>query len=288
MNLLDYKHDKYSSTGNDGIVEKIFQILDINDGLFVEFGAWDGVKGSNCRKLFEEGWSGIFIEPQQDRFLTLKKNYLDHDNIICLSDAINNTNSKFDDVIRQHIDRDIDFCSIDIDGLDLEVFETFSEFMPKVVCIEGGQMVEPFCHRLPNDISSHNIQQGLKVIASSFEEKGYKLLCSYQDCFFVKDEYFHLFDVSEDIMEHYLNGLHALHRRLPWIQYTIRGFNISNKIIDYVLQKSDYRSYGYNNRKVWAKEKEKEALEAIEFLRTKYEEQRRRDLEVKKEREMEK
>jgi len=287
MNLLDYKYDKYSSTGNDGIVEKIFHILNIKEGLFVEFGAWDGIKGSNCRKLFEEGWSGIFIEPEKDRFLALKNNYSDHDNIVCLNDAINDTHSKFDDVIRNHVNREIDFCSIDIDGLDLEVFETFSEFMPKVICIEGGQMVEPFYHRLPGEISRHNIQQSLKVITSVFEEKGYKLLCSYQDCFFIKSEYFNSFDVSEDIMEHYLNGLYALHRRLPWIQHILKGFNLSNKIIDYILQKSDYRSYGYNNRKLWAKEKQKEALEAVDFLRGKYEEQKRRDLEVKKEREME-
>ena len=27
MNLLENKYDKYSSTGNDGIIEKIFDIL---------------------------------------------------------------------------------------------------------------------------------------------------------------------------------------------------------------------------------------------------------------------
>jgi len=89
-------------------------------------------------------------------------------------------------------------------------------------------------------------------------------------------------------MEHYLNGLEALHRRLPWIQYIIKQFNIKNKLIDYILQKSDYKSYGYHNRKLWAKDKKEEAKDAIDFLREKYEEQKRRDFEIRKEREMEK
>ena len=29
MNLFDYKYDKYTTTGNDGIIEKIFQIFSV-------------------------------------------------------------------------------------------------------------------------------------------------------------------------------------------------------------------------------------------------------------------
>ena len=190
MNLLDFRYDKYSSTGNDGIIEKIFETLDLKKGLFVEFGAWDGIKGSNCRQLFEKGWDGVFIEADTSRYTQLEMNYKGFDNIVCLNSIVGQGPKSFDNLVADHISENIDFCSIDIDGLDLEIFETFEKFMPTVVCIEGGQMVDPNHERLPMHIASRNIQQSLKVMKDSFEQRGYKLLCSYQDSFFIKNEFF--------------------------------------------------------------------------------------------------
>ena len=84
INLLDYRSDVNSTIGNDGIIEYIFDRLQIDKGLFVEFGAWDGVKNSNCKKLFDSGWEGIFIEPDRERYGELKHNYRKNDDIICL------------------------------------------------------------------------------------------------------------------------------------------------------------------------------------------------------------
>ena len=99
MNLLDFRYDKYTTTGNDGIIEKIFNILNIKNGHFVEFGAWDGIKGSNCRKLYEDGWSGIFIEPEEDRFVNLKANYKDDKNIVCIKSVVDRDKNRFDDLV---------------------------------------------------------------------------------------------------------------------------------------------------------------------------------------------
>ena len=158
MNLLDFKFDSYSTTGNDGIIEKIFEILNIKNGLFVEFGAWDGIKGSNCRKLWEEGWNGIFIEADPNKYDSLEKNYKDQEKIKCIKSVVDFHNNLFDDIVKSHVDDKIDFCSIDIDGLDVEVFETFKDFLPTVVCIEGGQMLDVAHERLPPEICQHNIQ----------------------------------------------------------------------------------------------------------------------------------
>ena len=242
MNLLNYKFDKYTTTGNDGIIEKIFDIIQIQNGFFVEFGAWDGIKGSNCRKLFEEGWSGIFIEAEKDRYLNLSENYKQHK---------------------------IDFCSIDIDGLDLEIFETFKNHMPTVVCIEGGQMLEPNFPRLSESVAKNNIQQSLEVMVESFKNRGYKVLCSYQDTFFIKEQYAHLFQTPNNLMELYLDGLYTHHRRIPWIQFILRQSGINNRIINYILQKTNYNKYGYNQRKLWAKEEKEVTLDIISSLKNK-------------------
>ena len=81
---------------------------------------------------------------------------------------------------------EVDFCSIDIDGLDLDVFEAIKKNLPKVVCIEGGQMLDPMAGRVSPQKASHNVQQSLCVLYSSFSARGYELVCSHQDSFFIK------------------------------------------------------------------------------------------------------
>jgi len=269
MNLLNYKFDKYTTTGNDGIIEKIFDTIQIQNGFFVEFGAWDGIKGSNCRKLFEEGWSGIFIEAEKDRYLNLSENYKQHDNIICINSVVDRNNNLFDNLVKNHVNNKIDFCSIDIDGLDLEIFETFKNHMPTVVCIEGGQMLEPNFPRLSESVAKNNIQQSLEVMVESFKNRGYKVLCSYQDTFFIKEQYAHLFQTPNNLMELYLDGLYTHHRRIPWIQFILRQSGINNRIINYILQKTNYNKYGYNQRKLWAKEEKEITLDIISSLKNK-------------------
>ena len=150
---------------NDPLIEEIFKRLKIKNGLFVEFGAWDGIANSNTRKLFLDGWSGILIEPNRKRYEELEKNYEDSDHVHCINSYVDHKNNLFDDIVGKYVVDKIDFCSIDIDGLDLEVFETIEKFLPEVVCIEGGQMLSPvFKERLPTHTAKDNIQQGIYVM----------------------------------------------------------------------------------------------------------------------------
>ena len=270
LNILDYRRDVYTSTGNDGIIEYIFKTIGIEKGIFVEFGAWDGIHGCNSKKLFEEGWSGIFIEGNKDKFKDLIRNYGLYSNVVCINSYIEIEGSNiFDKVVEKHITKNIDFCSIDIDGLDLEVFETFEKYLPTVVCIEGGQMLEPNHERVPKSISKNNIQQSLYVIDQSFKNKGYRLLCSYQDSFFVKEKYFNLFDVSQKIEDIYLDGLESHHRRLPWILKTIKTCGLRNKIVKEILKRSNYDKYGYDKRKEWSVKEKSLVKEIIKEMRIK-------------------
>lgn len=96
LNLNDFKKNKYSQNGEDGVLEKIFQELDIDKGVFCEFGAWDGIHLSNTYALYERGWSGIYIEGNEKRFKDLTKN-------------ITNTNSKlFCEYVQVNGDRSLD------------------------------------------------------------------------------------------------------------------------------------------------------------------------------------
>ena len=53
--LFTFRNDTYSQVGQDGIIEEIFKRLNIKNGIFCEFGAWDGFHLSNARKLVDEG-----------------------------------------------------------------------------------------------------------------------------------------------------------------------------------------------------------------------------------------
>ncbi len=268
-NILNYKYDKYSTCGNDGIIEYIFKELAVNTGFFVEFGAWDGIKGSNCRRLYEYGWSGLFIESNKNKFDYLQQNYKKDKNIRCVNIAVGfSGNNLFDNILENTYKKvpQIAFCSIDIDGLDLEIFETIIKHLPIVVCIEGGQVLHPFYKRVPKIIAKYNIQQSLQVMNSVFESKGYKLLCSYQDAFFIKKEFFTFFNVSKSLLEQYYNGLLAIPRRIPYIQQCLDTVKLTNSIIINILQQTNYKSYGFDRRKEWIIKEYDKVIQIIKNL----------------------
>jgi hypothetical protein len=246
-NLLDFiaYHKKWHSNAqrnretyfyntNDFLIEEIFKRLEIEKGTYVEFGAWDGIHLSNTRRLFEKNWKGLLIEADKKKFADLQKNYENTD-VRTVNAFLNTTDCLIDDVVENNIDENIDFCSIDIDGLDLEIFETFQKNMPKVVCIEGGQVVHPLEKPLPRNIAALNVQQSLKTMTDVFESKGYRLLCSYQDSFFIKKEFYHLFDVEENLIIQYIDGLICL-PRIPYILKLLERINMQNNILEKALK----------------------------------------------------
>jgi hypothetical protein len=52
----------FAQNNEDKIIIDLFFKKNIESGVFIEFGAWDGVHLSNCKLLADNGWSGFFIE----------------------------------------------------------------------------------------------------------------------------------------------------------------------------------------------------------------------------------
>ena len=57
----------YSQFGEDLILLDFFDKKKLSKGFFFEFGAWDGIYLSNCRLLYERGWSGCFVEADKKK-----------------------------------------------------------------------------------------------------------------------------------------------------------------------------------------------------------------------------
>jgi FkbM family methyltransferase len=78
--------------------DKIFQLLNFNDGFYIECGANDGVKQSNTLRLEnEKNWNGILIEPSINAFEACKLNR-GNLNIFenCLLSSFENENKEID------------------------------------------------------------------------------------------------------------------------------------------------------------------------------------------------
>ena len=251
---------RFDNSINEHIISHIFKVIDIPVGNFVEFGAIDGKINSNTYKLFQNGWSGLYIESNKKHFKKLEKNFKNNSRVY-VSDVHVDLNNRLDNVINDSIKSDIDFMSIDIDGLDLEVFKSIEKYFPKILCIEGGQILEPFYKTVESTIASQNIQQSLFQITKTLNEKGYKLICSYQDTFFVRDEYKNKFDILEDLFDAYLNGLLAL-PRIPYIKFLLDKVDIKNRVIDYIIYPFDKTEFNQimlskdiNRKALWVDEK---------------------------------
>ncbi len=99
------------------------------------------------------------------------------------------------------------------------------------------------------------------------KKKNYRILCAYQDIFFVKEEYYNLFNVSNNIYEIYINGLFAL-PRIPWLYERKNQYNIKNDILDYII--SNTNNVNIKDRNLWIKNNQDNLVQIEQYLRNKY------------------
>ena len=184
--LLEYKLDVYTQNGEDGLIAAIFDRIGTTTKTCCEFGAWDGVHLSNCRNLILQGWHALMIEGNEDRFKDLVSNYATNPLVTCVNKYVDAGPHSLDKIIQTQKIDDLDFLSIDIDGLDYEIIETLSIF-PRIICIEVNAGHNPVTiNRIERDVAKNNIGQSLQVITKLAEKKGYELVCYTGNAFFVR------------------------------------------------------------------------------------------------------
>jgi hypothetical protein len=216
MSILAHKKNIYSQNGEDGVIEYIFNKMNIVNGTFIEFGAWDGKVFSNSYNLFQnKNWNGIYIEADKGKFNDLYNNFNQFkDRIDCVNayvgfDSYNN----LDTLIEQHsTKKSFDFVSIDVDGLDYFIFEKFEKYLPSVICIEVNAGHHPeYKEIIPIHVASDNVGQSIRVISDLASKKGYFPLCYTGNLFLIKNEFKHLFiEDLKSITDIYLDFLQYL------------------------------------------------------------------------------
>ena len=129
--FTSYKKRVYCQLGEDGIIEKIFDIIGTTNKYYVEFGGWDGVHLSNTANLrINKGWSGLLLEGDKEKVLSTKNRI----EINLHSEWL--TKSNINDVFAKYnVPKNLDFLSVDIDGDDYYIWKALS-YTPRVVVVE--------------------------------------------------------------------------------------------------------------------------------------------------------
>ncbi len=145
--LYNHSSNVYSANGEDGINEYILKHLELDSGVVLEIGAWDGFFDSNCANLWSNGsYNGILIEA------TSKLNIADlesrYDNINCYRELISSSNTLEDVIEKCKFDVNEDnfvLASIDVDGDDLNVARSLGKYKPIILIVEpNGDVITKY------------------------------------------------------------------------------------------------------------------------------------------------
>ena len=169
--LADYEASVYSQCGEDGVLDRIFDVIGSETRYFVEFGAWDGRHNSNTAHLrIDRGWSGLLMEgsDRADGEL-VRREFVDAENV----------NTLF---ARYGVPERFDLLVIDIDGNDYWVWKAIEGFTPRVVVVEYNIFFGTHLARtMPYDAKhtwDETIYHGasIEALRKLGNEKGYALV----------------------------------------------------------------------------------------------------------------
>jgi len=126
----------YSQFGEDGIIEAIFEKIEVKNKWCLEVGASDGILFSNTRRLVEQGWNAILIEKEKLAYERLVENCKDYPNAHPVFGGIG-VDCTLDDVLKQFgAPKDIDLVVVDIDGQDYHVINAMMNYEPRILVAE--------------------------------------------------------------------------------------------------------------------------------------------------------
>ncbi len=181
MYYNQFASNVYSQNGEDGILAKLLEELGISSGWCCEFGADDGEKNSNTLHLIEQGWSGVYIERNCERWEqlnTLAAKYSGRLKI--LHAGVDNMGpSRLDSLLaRTAIPRDFEVLSMDTEGTEFSIWKATKDYSAKVVIIEINSSI-------PADCAQQNALLPTAIFALG---KGYEPVCHTGNLILVRQD----------------------------------------------------------------------------------------------------
>jgi len=242
-----YKKDTYSQNGEDGVLEKIINELQlqIDNMWLVDVGAYDGIAYSNFRKLIEQGSNAVLIEPCllagdcKEKYLKLqhlpkqfaKVKTLNHFTKIqddvqsklgfdgckaihesCGNYDFNPLQKTLDESLLEieNLPLDYDILNIDIDSYDHDVWMEH-KLNPKIVIIEINSGLFPETQKELNQESGYSYSDSLSV----GNKKGYSCVCHTGNMIYVRNDLINKLSIPVNL----INSLDLFDRK--WINGNI-------------------------------------------------------------------
>ncbi|MDE3045274.1 MAG: hypothetical protein KGJ02_01325 [Verrucomicrobiota bacterium] len=186
IDLSQYEKSFYSQNGEDGVLAKIFQLIGPRSRFCVEFGAYDGVTGSNTHFLRLQGWNCLLLDRTFEiPELFLYREFITAENITEIFDKYN-------------VPFDLDLLSIDIDYNDFYVWKEIDEkYHPAVVLIEVNATHVPSedkvakYHPFFSGDSTNYYGASILALYHLGKAKGYSLVYAEKagvNLFFIRDD----------------------------------------------------------------------------------------------------
>jgi FkbM family methyltransferase len=202
---IDFKKS-YSQSGEDLIVRYIFDVLKMSTPRYLDLGAHHPTFLNNTQIFYENGSTGVNVEPDPDLFSHINKVRLSDTNLnigiadkegvldfYVMSATTLNTfshneakNAESDkvkinkiiqvpvlpinNILNEHfIEKPLDFLSMDVEGLDLLILQTFDfkRFRPKVICVETVTFSQERKGEKITGIENLLVEQGYFVYADT-------------------------------------------------------------------------------------------------------------------------
>jgi len=211
VDLASHARSVFSQFGEDGVIEKIFEIIEPTEKYIIAFGAHDGVTNSNARNLIlNHGWGGLLIEGSPLRAKQLHAAYREFPKVTTQEAWVfpGNIELLFEDA---GAPLEPDLLVIDIDSNDYYVWRAIHDYRPKVVMIETHPQFPP-PELMVIDFHPMNYWDGGGYVGASIQslynlgkKKGYELVHCMAglspNAFFVDAQYYDRFGIADNSPE---------------------------------------------------------------------------------------
>jgi hypothetical protein len=170
INLNDFRRKISSQNAEDGITDKIFELIGVTNKFAVEIGAGNG--NENCSRFLHDkrGFTGVMFDMNdEDIPRSLYKEFVTVDNVLALLE-------------KHNVPACPDFLGVDIDSFDFYVcHKVLTKYRPRLLIVETNPtfLKDDKVVMLDHPCNGYWAYHGASLVAwfNSLNPLGYRLVC---------------------------------------------------------------------------------------------------------------